>query len=211
MCRQRATPSTWLSFTSGDVFDRVLKLVAEVAASPSTRARTRKSGRFGTLPSEYATPLALALTELVTNAVEHGLARLGVGALPHRLLGICGQRAEGARCQESGRRHQPQPALHCTALHCTSSVQLTGGQGAPPGAYANCTATLDCGHRPPEGAELVSAYQGQSISDTLAPAGVSGSPRFLQIECSALPDSACRTSEEVPTPGWDLPSTSLVK
>ena len=26
------------------------------------------------LPSEYATPLALALTEVVTNAVEHGLA-----------------------------------------------------------------------------------------------------------------------------------------
>lgn len=57
-----------------DVFDRVLKLVAEVAASPNTRARTLKTGRFGTLPSEYATPLALALTELVTNAVEHGLA-----------------------------------------------------------------------------------------------------------------------------------------
>jgi two-component sensor histidine kinase len=57
-----------------DVFDRVLKLVAEVAASPNTRARTRKTGTFGTLPSEYATPLALALTELVTNAVEHGLA-----------------------------------------------------------------------------------------------------------------------------------------
>ena len=57
-----------------DVFNRVLKLVAEVAASPNTRARTSKSGTFGTLPSEYATPLALALTELVTNAVEHGLA-----------------------------------------------------------------------------------------------------------------------------------------
>ncbi|MDE0547284.1 sensor histidine kinase [Microbacterium sp. C7(2022)] len=57
-----------------DVFARVLKLVAEVAAAPNTRARTRSSGRFGTLPSEYATPLALALTELVTNAVEHGLA-----------------------------------------------------------------------------------------------------------------------------------------
>ena len=57
-----------------DVFDRVLKLVAEVAAAPNTRARTRSTGRFGTLPSEYATPLALALTELVTNAVEHGLA-----------------------------------------------------------------------------------------------------------------------------------------
>ena len=47
-----------------DVFDRVLKLVAEVAASPNTRARTVKTGRFGTLPSEYATPLALALIRL---------------------------------------------------------------------------------------------------------------------------------------------------
>jgi two-component sensor histidine kinase len=57
-----------------EVFARVLKLVAEVAAAPNTRAKTHSSGRFGTLPSEYATPLALALTELVTNAVEHGLA-----------------------------------------------------------------------------------------------------------------------------------------
>ncbi|MBB2976297.1 two-component sensor histidine kinase [Microbacterium endophyticum] len=57
-----------------DVFARVMKLVAEVAASPTTRARTRTTGEFGILPSEYATPLSLALTELVTNAVEHGLA-----------------------------------------------------------------------------------------------------------------------------------------
>lgn len=57
-----------------EVFDRVLKLVAEVAAAPNTRARTQREGRFGVLPSEYATPLALALTEVVTNAVEHGLA-----------------------------------------------------------------------------------------------------------------------------------------
>ncbi|GAB6857108.1 sensor histidine kinase [Microbacterium xylanilyticum] len=57
-----------------EVFARVLKLVAEVASAPSTRARTQSTGRFGVLPSEYATPLALALTEVVTNAVEHGLA-----------------------------------------------------------------------------------------------------------------------------------------
>src|SRR5690606_41199073 len=55
------------------VFDRVLRLVAEVAAAPNTLARTHLSGRFGVLPSKYATPLALALTEIVTNAVEHGL------------------------------------------------------------------------------------------------------------------------------------------
>ncbi|QEO08574.1 sensor histidine kinase [Protaetiibacter larvae] len=57
-----------------DVFDRVLLLVAEVASSHNTTVRPTKTGSFGILPSEYATPLALALTELVTNAVEHGLA-----------------------------------------------------------------------------------------------------------------------------------------
>lgn len=57
-----------------EVFHRVLNLVAEVAAAPNTRARTQSTGHFGVLPSEYATPLALALTEVVTNAVEHGLA-----------------------------------------------------------------------------------------------------------------------------------------
>ncbi|SEC02402.1 Two-component sensor histidine kinase, contains HisKA and HATPase domains [Paramicrobacterium humi] len=57
-----------------DVFERVLMLIAEVASSHNTTAHPKKSGQFGVLPSEYATPLALALTELVTNAVEHGLA-----------------------------------------------------------------------------------------------------------------------------------------
>ncbi|MDN3309883.1 histidine kinase N-terminal domain-containing protein [Microbacterium oryzae] len=57
-----------------EVFARVLRLVAEVAAAQNTVAHTRTEGRFGTLPSQYATPLALALTEIVTNAVEHGLA-----------------------------------------------------------------------------------------------------------------------------------------
>lgn len=70
-----------------NVFDRVLLLVAEVAASHNTTVRPVKSGRFGTLPSQYATPLALALTELVTNAVEHGLAdrdgEVEISALRH--------------------------------------------------------------------------------------------------------------------------------
>src|SRR5690606_29921220 len=57
-----------------EVFSRVLRLVAEVAAAQNTVAHTRKRGTFGTLSSEYANPLALALTEVVTNAVEHGLA-----------------------------------------------------------------------------------------------------------------------------------------
>jgi len=56
------------------VFDRVLMLIAEVASSHNTTVHPKSTGSFGNLPSEYATPLALALTELVTNAVEHGLA-----------------------------------------------------------------------------------------------------------------------------------------
>ena len=56
------------------VFDRVLGLAAEVASLHNTTVHPRKEGKFGELPSEYATPLALALTEIVTNAVEHGLA-----------------------------------------------------------------------------------------------------------------------------------------
>lgn len=56
------------------VFDRVLGLAAEVASLHGTTVHPHKQGRFGELPSEYATPLALALTEIATNAVEHGLA-----------------------------------------------------------------------------------------------------------------------------------------
>ncbi|SJN10264.1 Serine phosphatase RsbU, regulator of sigma subunit [Leucobacter sp. 7(1)] len=57
-----------------EVFARVLGLAAEVASLHGTTVHPHKEGSFGELPSEYATPLALALTEIVTNAVEHGLA-----------------------------------------------------------------------------------------------------------------------------------------
>jgi len=55
------------------VLERVLMLVAEVASAGATVVKPTTSGSVGILPSEYATPLALVLTELVTNAVEHGL------------------------------------------------------------------------------------------------------------------------------------------
>ena len=56
------------------VFERVLMLVTEVASGTNQVVKPRSVGSFGILPSQYATPLALVLTELVTNAVEHGLA-----------------------------------------------------------------------------------------------------------------------------------------
>ena len=66
-----------------EVFERVLQLVSEVAASHNTTVRTMKDGRFGQLQSEKATPLAVALTEIVTNAIEHGLNERSGNVLVH--------------------------------------------------------------------------------------------------------------------------------
>jgi two-component sensor histidine kinase len=53
------------------IADQVLAMCAEVAA-PETQVRVERHGSFGELPAEVATPLAMVLTELVQNAVEHG-------------------------------------------------------------------------------------------------------------------------------------------
>ncbi|MEJ5866130.1 histidine kinase N-terminal domain-containing protein [Pseudokineococcus sp. 5B2Z-1] len=53
--------------------DTGLLLAAEVA-TPGARAKARRTGSFGLVDPNDATPLALVITELVTNAVEHGLA-----------------------------------------------------------------------------------------------------------------------------------------
>lgn len=54
-----------------EIADRVLAMCAEVAA-PESSVTVRRTGSFGELPAEVATALAMALTELVQNAVEHG-------------------------------------------------------------------------------------------------------------------------------------------
>jgi two-component sensor histidine kinase len=52
------------------VADRVLAMCAEVA-TPESQVQVVRSGSFGVLVAEVATPLAMVLTELVQNAVEH--------------------------------------------------------------------------------------------------------------------------------------------
>jgi two-component sensor histidine kinase len=54
-----------------DVADRLRLMVAEVSSRGAHVTSTR-SGSFGTLPAEVATPLAMVLTEVLQNAVEHG-------------------------------------------------------------------------------------------------------------------------------------------
>jgi two-component sensor histidine kinase len=59
-----------------EIAGRVLAMVGELATA-HTPVRVARSGRFGILPAEVATPLVLVLTELVQNAAEHGLAGAG--------------------------------------------------------------------------------------------------------------------------------------
>ncbi len=56
-----------------EIADRLAKLVTDVGAL-SGALRVSREGRFGVLPSEQATTLAMVLTELLQNAVEHGYA-----------------------------------------------------------------------------------------------------------------------------------------
>jgi two-component sensor histidine kinase len=71
-----------------EVADRLRVMVAEVSSSGAGVTSTRE-GSFGTISAEVATPLAMVLTELLQNAVEHGFAG-GPGTLVVR-----GQRLVG--------------------------------------------------------------------------------------------------------------------
>jgi two-component sensor histidine kinase len=54
-----------------EIADRLGRMVTEVSAI-GERVRVRRTGSFGVLPSEAATALAMVLTEVLQNAVEHG-------------------------------------------------------------------------------------------------------------------------------------------
>jgi two-component system, sensor histidine kinase PdtaS len=57
-----------------DIAGRVAMMAGEVSAAEA-RVTPRLVGEFGLLPALVATPLALVLTELLQNALQHGLSR----------------------------------------------------------------------------------------------------------------------------------------
>jgi two-component sensor histidine kinase len=59
-----------------EVADRLRKMVVEVSSTRRV-VLTERKGSFATLSAEVATPLAMALTEVVQNAVQHGFAGRG--------------------------------------------------------------------------------------------------------------------------------------
>jgi two-component sensor histidine kinase len=60
------------------VLDRLLLMVGDVAATDTTVV-TGRVGSVGDLEAETATALAMAMTELLQNAVEHGLGSVEAG------------------------------------------------------------------------------------------------------------------------------------
>ena len=72
-----------------EVADRVLAMCAEVAA-PESQVQVRRVGSFGELPAAVATALAMVLTELVQNAVEHAYPAPGSGRID-----VAAERAPG--------------------------------------------------------------------------------------------------------------------
>ena len=66
------TPSEVVDFD--DVAGRVAAMTGEVSA-PMAQVTPALLGEFGMLPASVATPLALVLTELLQNALQHGLGR----------------------------------------------------------------------------------------------------------------------------------------
>jgi len=67
------------------IFDQMATTVLELAATGDRVARVRRLGSFGTVPGEVATALALVLSELLQNAVEHAYAGNG-GELELRIV-----------------------------------------------------------------------------------------------------------------------------
>jgi hypothetical protein len=75
-----------------DIAGRVAVMAAEVS-TPEVRVTPVLLGEFGPLPAAVATPLALVLTELLQNAMEHGLSRPDQEAAPR--LEVAARRAAG--------------------------------------------------------------------------------------------------------------------
>ena len=71
-----------------DIADRVAMMAGEVSA-PEVRVIPKITGSFGQLSAAVATPLAMVLTELLQNALQHGFAQPQAGRdIDHSLLEV---------------------------------------------------------------------------------------------------------------------------
>jgi two-component sensor histidine kinase len=68
-------------------FDEIIHALVRMAQETSDGSHTvavRVDGHLGDIPADMATPLAVALAELIQNAIEHGFVTAGTEAAPGR-------------------------------------------------------------------------------------------------------------------------------
>jgi len=75
-----------------DVTDRLTRLVTDVG-SQGAPIRAHRTGSFGSISSDAATPLAMVYTELIQNAVEHAFSAERSGTIEIR----CAREGDGLR------------------------------------------------------------------------------------------------------------------
>ena len=73
-----------------EVADQLLALVSEVGAAAGA-VRLRRTGSFGTIGSDVATPLAMILTEVLQNAMEHAFEEGRAGAVEVHAANVDGR------------------------------------------------------------------------------------------------------------------------
>jgi two-component sensor histidine kinase len=108
-----------------EVADRLRLMVAEVGARGAEVVTTRK-GSFGMIPADTATPLAMVVTELLQNALEH--------AFPH-------ERENGPTSSQ----HQPERCIVLTAQRLVGRLRVTvedNGRGLPEGFDLDTSTSL---------------------------------------------------------------------
>ncbi|CAN5326683.1 PAS domain-containing sensor histidine kinase [soil metagenome] len=127
------------------VADRLRLTVAEVS-SPEAEITSTRQGTFGTVDAEVATPLAMVLTEVLQNAVQHGFegspGRLVVTATrtPGRLLVVVED--DGAGLSE-GFDLMASPSLGLTIVRTLVESELGGVFEIGPGSPRGTRVSLD--------------------------------------------------------------------
>jgi two-component system, sensor histidine kinase PdtaS len=113
-----------------DIADRVAMMAGEVS-SPEVRVTPKITGQFGMLPATVATPLAMVLTELLQNALQHGF-----GSAP---------RSSGPGSSGSGSSGSDAGIIEVVAARAPELLTVTvtdSGAGLPPGFDLENTKSL---------------------------------------------------------------------
>ena len=133
------------------IAQRGLDAVVEVTANGAP-VRTVTEGSFGRLRAEDATSLAMIMSELVQNAIEHGLGDAGGEVrITHRAAVRRAGPADARRLGRGRRQgHRPGPAARARASaprsssrsSATSRAASRGSPSSPHGTRARFTASL---------------------------------------------------------------------